>query len=142
MVNFNMNGFEKSIPELVNMLVQFKGTIKRSEPTVMLGEASTFKKGKKVRCWKKKKSNAKGPTPASKPVVKALPVGKGKRKEVPKASKAEDACHYCHEKGHWERNCPKFLASVQADKAYSVMHFDLGKHRLTPSDFEPCRDVE
>ncbi|KAL0395430.1 UNVERIFIED_CONTAM: Retrovirus-related Pol polyprotein from transposon TNT 1-94 [Sesamum latifolium] len=52
--NFNMNGLEKSIPELINMLVQFEVTIQKLEPVVMLGEASTSKKGKKARCWKKK----------------------------------------------------------------------------------------
>ncbi|KAL0386353.1 UNVERIFIED_CONTAM: hypothetical protein Slati_4606400 [Sesamum latifolium] len=98
--NFNMNGLEKSIPELINMLVQFEVTIQKLEPVVMLGEASTSKKGKKARCWKKKKRNAKGLVLASKPVVKAPSVCIGKRKEVPKASKALDACHYCHEKGH------------------------------------------
>ncbi|KAL0444187.1 UNVERIFIED_CONTAM: hypothetical protein Slati_2141400 [Sesamum latifolium] len=79
----------------------------------MLGEASTSNKGKKAQRWKKKKSKAKCPISASKLVVKVPAVGKGKRKEVPKASKTEDACHYCHEKGHWKLNYPKFLAYVQ-----------------------------
>ncbi|KAL0344219.1 UNVERIFIED_CONTAM: hypothetical protein Sangu_1309300 [Sesamum angustifolium] len=104
-----MNGLEKSIPEYFNMLVQFEATIKRSKPAAMLGEASTSKKGKRARRWKKKKSKTKCPTPESKPVVKGPAVDKGKRNEVPKASKAEDVCHYCHEKGHWKRNCPKSL---------------------------------
>ncbi|KAK4394264.1 hypothetical protein Sango_1897200 [Sesamum angolense] len=108
-VNFNMNGLEKSIPEYFNMLVQFEATIKRSKLAVMLGEASTSKKGKRARRWKKKKSKTKCPTLASKPVVKGPAVDKGKRNEVPEASKAEDICHYCHEKGHWKRNCPKSL---------------------------------
>ncbi|KAL0345940.1 UNVERIFIED_CONTAM: hypothetical protein Sradi_4425300 [Sesamum radiatum] len=112
-VNFNMNELEKFILELINLLVQFEATIKRSEPTVILGKASTFKKRKKAQCWKKKKSNAKGPLLVSKPVVKVPAVGKGKKKKVPKASKVEDACHYCYEKGQWKRNCPKFLASIQ-----------------------------
>ncbi|KAL0405236.1 UNVERIFIED_CONTAM: hypothetical protein Slati_3837500 [Sesamum latifolium] len=68
------------------MLVQFNAMIKRSRPADMLSEASTFKKGKKARRWKKK-SNAKSPVPVSKPVVKVPTVSKGKRKEVPKASK-------------------------------------------------------
>ncbi|KAL0295756.1 UNVERIFIED_CONTAM: Retrovirus-related Pol polyprotein from transposon TNT 1-94 [Sesamum calycinum] len=36
-VNFNMNGLEKSINELINMLA----TIKKSAPSVLVGEAST-----------------------------------------------------------------------------------------------------
>ncbi|KAL0445262.1 UNVERIFIED_CONTAM: hypothetical protein Slati_2248900 [Sesamum latifolium] len=108
-VNFNMNELEKSIPKLINMLVQFETTIKRLEHAVMFGVASTSTKGKKARRWKKKKSKAKDPLPASKLDFKAPAVRKGIRKEVPKASKAEDACHYYYEKGHWKRNCPKSL---------------------------------
>ncbi|KAL0454945.1 UNVERIFIED_CONTAM: hypothetical protein Slati_0833700 [Sesamum latifolium] len=48
-VNFNMNGLEKSILELINMWVQFKATINRSVPAVTLGETSTSKKVKKAR---------------------------------------------------------------------------------------------
>ncbi|KAL0302878.1 UNVERIFIED_CONTAM: hypothetical protein Sradi_6155900 [Sesamum radiatum] len=88
------------MPELINMLVQLETTIKRLKPAVMLGEASTSKKGKKARRWKKKKkNNAKGPAPASKPIVKALTVGKRKRKDVPKTSKEKDACTTAMRKG-------------------------------------------
>ncbi|KAL0413264.1 UNVERIFIED_CONTAM: hypothetical protein Sradi_1528100 [Sesamum radiatum] len=46
-VNYNMNGLEKSIHELINMLVQYEATTHKSEPTVLVGEASTSKaKGK------------------------------------------------------------------------------------------------
>ncbi|KAL0394791.1 UNVERIFIED_CONTAM: hypothetical protein Slati_4445300 [Sesamum latifolium] len=46
-VNYNMNGLEKSINELINMLVQYETTTKKSEPSVLVGEASTSKaKGK------------------------------------------------------------------------------------------------
>ncbi|KAL0288689.1 UNVERIFIED_CONTAM: hypothetical protein Sradi_7092400 [Sesamum radiatum] len=46
-VNYNMNGLEKSIHELINMLVQYETTTHKSEPSVLVGEASTSKaKGK------------------------------------------------------------------------------------------------
>ncbi|KAL0444597.1 UNVERIFIED_CONTAM: hypothetical protein Slati_2182400 [Sesamum latifolium] len=46
-VNYNMNGLEKSIHELINMLVQYEATTHKSEPAVLVGEASTSKaKGK------------------------------------------------------------------------------------------------
>ncbi|KAL0395460.1 UNVERIFIED_CONTAM: hypothetical protein Slati_4512200 [Sesamum latifolium] len=45
-VNYNMNGLEKSIHELINMLVQYEATTHKSE-AVLVGEASTSKaKGK------------------------------------------------------------------------------------------------
>ncbi|KAL0445144.1 UNVERIFIED_CONTAM: hypothetical protein Slati_2237100 [Sesamum latifolium] len=54
-VNYNMNGLEKSIHELINTLVQYEATHK-SEPAVLVGEASTSKaKCKGARRWKRKK---------------------------------------------------------------------------------------
>ncbi|KAL0319570.1 UNVERIFIED_CONTAM: hypothetical protein Sradi_5218500 [Sesamum radiatum] len=51
-----MNGLEKSIHELINMLVQYEATIHKSEPAVLVGEASTSKaKGNGARRWKRKK---------------------------------------------------------------------------------------
>ncbi|KAL0395119.1 UNVERIFIED_CONTAM: hypothetical protein Slati_4478100 [Sesamum latifolium] len=47
-VNFNMNVLEKSINELINMLVQYEATSKKSAPSVLVGETSTSKvKGKR-----------------------------------------------------------------------------------------------
>ncbi|KAL0458420.1 UNVERIFIED_CONTAM: hypothetical protein Slati_0469200 [Sesamum latifolium] len=55
-VNYNMNRLEKSIHELINMLVQYEATTHKSEPTVLVGEASTSKaKGKGARRWKRRK---------------------------------------------------------------------------------------
>ncbi|KAL0313217.1 UNVERIFIED_CONTAM: hypothetical protein Sradi_5721000 [Sesamum radiatum] len=49
-VNYNINGLEKSIHELINMLVQYMATAHKSEPAVLVGEASTSKaKGKGTR---------------------------------------------------------------------------------------------
>ncbi|KAL0289246.1 UNVERIFIED_CONTAM: hypothetical protein Sangu_2622600 [Sesamum angustifolium] len=48
-VNINMNRLEKPINELINMLVQYEATIKKSAPSVLIGEASTFReKGKRA----------------------------------------------------------------------------------------------
>ncbi|KAL0445275.1 UNVERIFIED_CONTAM: hypothetical protein Slati_2250200 [Sesamum latifolium] len=59
-VNYNMNGLEKSIRELIIMLVQYEATIHKSEPAVLVGEASTFKaKGNGARRWKRKKGKGK-----------------------------------------------------------------------------------
>ncbi|KAL0295191.1 UNVERIFIED_CONTAM: hypothetical protein Sradi_6847200 [Sesamum radiatum] len=49
-VNYNMNGLEKSIHELINMLIQYEATTHKSKPAVLVGEASTSKaKGKGAR---------------------------------------------------------------------------------------------
>ncbi|KAL2235863.1 UNVERIFIED_CONTAM: hypothetical protein Sindi_1318500 [Sesamum indicum] len=39
-INYNMNGLEKSIHELINMLIQYKATTYKSTPVVLVGEAS------------------------------------------------------------------------------------------------------
>ncbi|KAK4390317.1 hypothetical protein Sango_2095000 [Sesamum angolense] len=50
-INYNVNGLEKSIHELINMLVQYKITTHKYVPAVLVGEASTSKaKGKMVGC--------------------------------------------------------------------------------------------
>ncbi|KAL0405991.1 UNVERIFIED_CONTAM: hypothetical protein Slati_3913000 [Sesamum latifolium] len=81
-INYNMNGLEKSIHELINMLVQYAATIHKSAPTVLVGEASTSKaKGKKAGRWKRKKGKGKAITAtASAEVAPAAPKGKGKGK--------------------------------------------------------------
>ncbi|KAL0433636.1 UNVERIFIED_CONTAM: hypothetical protein Slati_2697900 [Sesamum latifolium] len=47
-INYNMNGLEKSIHELINMLVQYEATTHKSEPAVLVGEASTSKRKARV----------------------------------------------------------------------------------------------
>ncbi|KAL0308148.1 UNVERIFIED_CONTAM: hypothetical protein Sangu_2991400 [Sesamum angustifolium] len=51
-----MNGFEKNLHELINMLVQHEATIEKSAMSVLVGEVSTSKaKGKVVGRKKRKK---------------------------------------------------------------------------------------
>ncbi|KAK4404363.1 hypothetical protein Sango_0804900 [Sesamum angolense] len=74
-VNFNMNGLEKSINELINMLIQYEATIKKSAPSVLIGPASTSKvKGKRVGCWKRKKGKAKAKTVIVAKYAKSVPI--------------------------------------------------------------------
>ncbi|KAL0290570.1 UNVERIFIED_CONTAM: hypothetical protein Sradi_7047200 [Sesamum radiatum] len=85
-VNFNMNRLEKSINELINMLVQYEATIKKSAPSVLIGEASTSKaKGKRAGRWKRKKGKAKAKTVIVAKDAKSAPIapvgmGKGKKR--------------------------------------------------------------
>ncbi|KAL0427772.1 UNVERIFIED_CONTAM: hypothetical protein Slati_2952000, partial [Sesamum latifolium] len=53
-VNYNMNGLDKDLHELINMLVQYEATIEKSAPSVLVGEASTSKaKGKGAGRWRR-----------------------------------------------------------------------------------------
>ncbi|KAL0445642.1 UNVERIFIED_CONTAM: hypothetical protein Slati_1692100 [Sesamum latifolium] len=82
-VNYNMNRLEKSIHELINMLVQYEAMIHKSESAVFVREASTFKaKGKGARRWKRKKSKGTVVTAivSTGGAPLAAPKGKGKGK--------------------------------------------------------------
>ncbi|KAL0367228.1 UNVERIFIED_CONTAM: hypothetical protein Sradi_3612900 [Sesamum radiatum] len=59
-INYNMNRLEKSINELIMILVQYEVTIHKSVPMVFVGEASTSKaKDKRAGGWKRKKEKGK-----------------------------------------------------------------------------------
>ncbi|KAL0401830.1 UNVERIFIED_CONTAM: hypothetical protein Slati_4212900 [Sesamum latifolium] len=78
-VNYNMNGLEKSIHKLINMLVRYEATTHKSGPSVLIGEASTSKaNGKRVGRWKRK--NRKGKAIAATACAPSAPVGIGKGK--------------------------------------------------------------
>ncbi|KAL0282157.1 UNVERIFIED_CONTAM: hypothetical protein Sangu_2967300 [Sesamum angustifolium] len=58
-----MNGLEKSINELINILVQYEATIKKYAPLGLIEDVSTSKaKGKRVGHWKRKKGKPKAKT--------------------------------------------------------------------------------
>ncbi|KAL0293705.1 UNVERIFIED_CONTAM: hypothetical protein Scaly_3136200 [Sesamum calycinum] len=102
-INYNMNGLEKSLHELINMLVQYEATIEKSAPSVLVGEVSTSKaKGKDAGREKRKKDETSS-TAASTSSVPVTPLGegKGKRKRVHQSKIPNDVCIYCREKGHW-----------------------------------------
>ncbi|KAL0445170.1 UNVERIFIED_CONTAM: hypothetical protein Slati_2239700 [Sesamum latifolium] len=127
-INYNMNGLEKSINELINMLVQYEATTKKSEPSVLVGEASTSKaKGKGARRWKRKNGKAKAAASALSAPVAPVGMGKGKGKVGSKPNKTNDVCIHCREKGHWKRECPKLLSS--AGKLYNGFYV-LQQHDL------------
>ncbi|KAK4397689.1 hypothetical protein Sango_1244400 [Sesamum angolense] len=117
-VNYNMNGLEKSINELINMLVQYEATIKKSAPSILIREASTSKvKDKRVGCWKRKKGKAKAKTFVVAKDAKSAPIapvrmGKGKRRiGTQQQSRANDICTHFREKGHWKRDCPNLSSN-------------------------------
>ncbi|KAL0462617.1 UNVERIFIED_CONTAM: hypothetical protein Slati_0149300 [Sesamum latifolium] len=112
-VNYNMNGLEKFINKLINMLVQYEATIKKSKLSLLVGEASTSKaKGKGARRWKRKKGKAKAAASALSAPVAPVGMGKGKGKVGSKPIRANNICMHCREKGHWKREYPKLLSSA------------------------------
>ncbi|KAL0294058.1 UNVERIFIED_CONTAM: hypothetical protein Sradi_6905100 [Sesamum radiatum] len=113
-VNYNMNRLEKSIHELINILVQYDATTHKSELVVLVVETSTSKvKRKGARCWKRKKGKGTAVTgTASTGGALAAPTVKGKGKVGGShRSRANDVCMHCYGKGHWKRECSQLLSN-------------------------------
>ncbi|KAL0455061.1 UNVERIFIED_CONTAM: hypothetical protein Slati_0845300 [Sesamum latifolium] len=88
-------------------------TTKKSESSVLVGEASTSKaKGKGARRWKRKKGKAKAAASALSAPVAPVGIGKGKGKVGSKPIRGNDVCMHCRKKGHWKREYPKLLSSA------------------------------
>ncbi|KAL0440202.1 UNVERIFIED_CONTAM: hypothetical protein Slati_2503200 [Sesamum latifolium] len=96
------------------MLVEYEATNRKSEPSVLVGEASTSKaKGKGARRWKRKKGKGTAVTATASTggAPPTAPKGKGKGKVGgSQQSKANNVCIHCHGKGHWKRECPQLLS--------------------------------
>ena len=93
MMNYNMQGMNKTIPELFPMLKVAEVEIKKEHQVLMVNKTTGFKKkgkGKKKGNFKKNSkqvaSQEKKPKPGPKP---------------------ETECFYCKQTGHWKRNCPQ-----------------------------------
>ncbi|KAL0405237.1 UNVERIFIED_CONTAM: hypothetical protein Slati_3837600 [Sesamum latifolium] len=117
-INYNMNGLEKSLHELINMLVQYKATIEKPVLLVLVGDASTSKAKDKVAGREKRKEDETYSTAASTSSAHIIPLGGGKgmgrgfvSQKIP-----NDACIYCREKGHWKRKCLKLLSDEGDDE--------------------------
>lgn len=100
-MNYNMHGMNKTLAELFAMLkVAEKDIQKTATNHVLMVNKTTHFKKKKSGGNKKKADKAKG--------------------KAPKAGPAPDAeCYFCKGKGHWKRNCPKYLAEKKKTGASS-----------------------
>jgi len=108
-MNYNMQGMEKSIPGLYSMLKSVEVEIKKEHQVLMVNKTTSFKKGKGKRNFKK---DGKGVAAPGKSVA---------RKKKPKnGPKPETECFYCKGNGHWKRSCPKYLADKKAGNAKGI----------------------
>ncbi|KAL0285749.1 UNVERIFIED_CONTAM: hypothetical protein Sangu_2765500 [Sesamum angustifolium] len=74
-INFNMSGLEKSLHELINMLVQYEATIEKSASSVLVGKALTCKEKGKVAGREKRKKDETSSTAASTSSAPVTPFG-------------------------------------------------------------------
>jgi hypothetical protein len=100
-----MNGMEKTLAELHGMLKTAEETIKKNPTHVMVVQ----KESKKRKRWTPPKGKAKGRVPNAPSSSKQKP----KAKSGPTSN---DECFHCHAKGHWSRNCKKYLEDLKKKK--------------------------
>jgi hypothetical protein len=97
-MNFCMNGMEKTVAELHGMLKTAEDSIKKNPNHVMMVQ----KDKKKMKCWTPPKGKGKKKISDEPPSSK--PKTKGKAGPSP-----DKECFHCHKKGHWLRNYNKYL---------------------------------
>ena len=107
-LNYNMQGMEKTIPELYSMLKSAEVEIKKEHQVLMVNKTTSFKKGRGKKNFKK---DGKAVAAPGKPDA-------GKKKK--NGPKPETECFYCKGKGHWKRNCPKYLADKKAGNVKGI----------------------
>ena len=100
-MNYNMQGMEKTIPQLFAMLKAAEVEVKKEHQVLMVNKTTSFKKKGKGKKGNFKKNSKQVAAPGKKP------------KSGPKP---ETECFYCKGTGHWKRNCPKYLADKKDGK--------------------------
>ena len=100
-MNYNMQGMEKTIPEVYSMLKSAEVEIKKEHQVLMVNKTTKFKKSKGKKNFKK---DGKGVAAPGKPVA-----GK-KSKNGPKP---ETECFYCKGEGSLEAELPQILSGQE-----------------------------
>jgi hypothetical protein len=105
-MNYQMNGLEKTLVELHGMLKTVEESVKKN-PTHVI---TVQKENKKRKRWTPPKGKGKGKNvPKETSSSKAKPKGKS-------GPSPDNECFHCHEKGHWLMNCKKYLKEVKKKK--------------------------
>ena len=106
-----MQCMKKTLPELFSMLKTAEVEIKKEHQVLMVNKDTSFKKKGKPRNKRKFKKDGK---------QVAAPQKKSKA-----GPKVDTECYYCKGKGHWKRNCPKYLADLKNGNIKKKGIFDI-----------------
>ena len=85
MMNYNMQGMTKMIPELFSMLMATEVEIKREHQVLMVNKTTSFNKKGKGKKGNFKKNSKQAATPRNKPMSRPKP---------------ESGCFYCKGTSH------------------------------------------
>jgi hypothetical protein len=108
-LNYNMNGWEKSLSELHQMLKTAERNLpKHANPVLNIREGGV-KRAHTTNPSSRGKGKAQGAKGKGKKPVQTPPPKKAK-------SHANDTCLECNQLGHWRRNCPVYLAKLKSAK--------------------------
>ncbi|KAJ0890633.1 putative RNA-directed DNA polymerase [Helianthus annuus] len=111
-MNYNMNAWVKTVPELHGMLKTAEMNIPHKTNQVLMVKSGGVKKLNN----KKRAHNSKGKKMA---VVAAKSATNNKQVAKPPPPQ-ERQCFECNQMGHWKRNCPQYLAKLKANKANNI----------------------
>ncbi|XP_078165506.1 uncharacterized protein LOC144560202 [Carex rostrata] len=118
-LNFNMNGLEKSMTELHGILKTAEQNLRKPNDVLLVKKKTNFKKKDKRKA--KGKGNGKG-----KGKIQGGTLNKGKSV----ANVTESQCFYCNKIGHWKRDCKKFKEDNKKGSGASTSDLDIPVYNI------------
>ena len=117
--NYHMMKWDKSLEELQGMLKIYEADSKKSKPQGQVLAVAEKKITKKKKGKKDKNKKGKG----------KAPVENGSKDKKDSLSSVE--CFYCKGKGHWKRNCRKYLNDKESGTSTSGIHLKISSLYLS-----------
>ncbi|CAN0914834.1 G-type lectin S-receptor-like serine/threonine-protein kinase At2g19130 [Linum grandiflorum] len=101
-MNYNMRGEVHDLDQMLNLLIAAEKDMKseQSKDVLVVNHVQKFKR----------KGNRRGPYQVKNKVVVA---SQGMGTTTGKKVDPSDECYHCKQKGHWKRNCPKYLEDLK-----------------------------
>ena len=112
-MNFNMNGLDKTLMELHGMLKTAEASMKKPNNSNSTAPVLAVDRGSsKRKRAPQPKEKGKGKVGQSGPPPKT----KAQGEIAPSSDPSEAICFYCQQKGHWKHSFPKYLEDLKKGK--------------------------